>query len=135
MKNIAVIQRVEFIEKRNTIAKRYDQLLNNLPVVTPWHNPNGYSGNHLYVIRLKLKDIHKTHKEVYKSLMERGIGVNLHYIPIYRQPYYEQMGFVPGLCPESEKYFTEAISIPIYTGLTMELQDKVVDSIQKVLKV
>jgi len=123
----------EFVSKRHAIAQRYDELLADLPITTPWQHPDGYSGLHLYVIRLKFGEIEKTQKEVYQSLREQGIGVNLHYIPVYRQPYYEEMGFKPGYCPEAEQYFTEAISIPMYPGLTAELQDQVVDSIRKTL--
>jgi len=125
----------EFVSKRHAIAQRYDELLADLPITTPWQHPDGYSGLHLYVIRLKLGEIEKTQKEVYQSLREQGIGVNLHYIPVYRQPYYEEMGFTQGYCPEAEQYFTEAISIPMYPGLTAELQDQVVEALREALNV
>ena len=88
----------EFVTKRHTIAKRYDQLLADLPVVTPWQHADSYSGLHLYVIRLKLKNIQKTHREVFEVLRAAGIGVNLHYIPIYHQPYYQGLGFKEEYC-------------------------------------
>lgn len=133
---ISQMQRIdEFVRKRHTIAKRYEELLADLSLTTPWQHPDSYSGFHLYVIRLKLNEIEKTHKEVYESLREQGIGVNLHYIPVYRQPYYEQMGFTPGYCPEAEQYYHEVISIPMYPGLTSELQGEVVEAIRKALGV
>lgn len=129
---ISQMQRInEFVSKRHTIAKRYNELLAGLPLTTPWQYPDGYSGFHLYVIRLKLDEIRKTQKEVYESLREEGIGVNLHYIPVYRQPYYEQMGFKPGYCAEAERYYQEAVSIPMYPGLTEAQQDQVIAVISK----
>lgn len=121
----------EFVAQRHVIANQYDKLLAELPLTTPWQHPDGYSGLHLYVIRLKLSDISTTHKEVFESLREQGIGVNLHYIPVYRQPYYEWMGFKSGYCPEAEQYYKEAISIPMYPGLTEEQQNCVVGALKK----
>ena len=118
-----------FVAKRHTIARRYDELLAGLPITTPWQHPDGYSGMHLYVIRLKLNEIRKTHREVFESLREAGIGVNLHYIPVYRQPYYEHLGFKPGHCSEAEHYYGEAISLPMYPGLTEAQQDEVVTAL------
>lgn len=115
----------EFVVKRHVISKRYEQLLADLPVITPWQHPEGYSGLHLYVIRLKLAEIGKTHRQVFEALRAAGIGVNLHYIPVYRQPYYDDMGFKAGYCPEAEQYYSEAISLPIYPGLTLTEQDTV----------
>lgn len=124
-----------FVAQRHAVAKRYDELLRDLPVTTPWQHPNGFSGMHLYVIRLKLDEIRKTHREVFESFRQQGIGVNLHYIPVYLQPYYERMGFNPGYCKEAESYYQEAISIPMYPGLTVELQFQVVKALRKALEV
>ncbi len=115
----------EFATSRNCIAERYDLLLADLPVVTPWQHPDSYSSYHLYVIRLKKSGIDKAQRQVYESLRSAGILVNLHYIPVYRQPYYEQMGFTAGYCPEAERYFAQAISIPMYPGLTISQQNSV----------
>lgn len=123
----------EFVMKRHVIAQKYDAQLSDLPLVTPWQHSDSYSSYHLYIIRLKLGEIHKTHRQVYEALRVAGIYVNLHYIPVYRQPYYEQMGFLARYCPESEQYYKEVISIPIYPGLTEEEQDKVIDILCNVL--
>ena len=120
----------EFVAKRHAIAKRYEQLLADLPVITPWQNADSYSGLHLYVIRLRLAEIGKTHRQVFEALRAAGIGVNLHYIPVYRQPYYEDMGFKAGYCPEAERYYAEAISLPMYPNLTEAQQDKVIESLR-----
>lgn len=116
----------EFVSRRQAIAKRYDQLLSTLPVLIPWQHVYSYSSYHLYVIRLKLDEINKTQRQVYETMTAARILVNLHYIPVYRQPYYEKMGFKVGCCPEAEQYHSEAISLPIYPGLTMDQQEFVV---------
>ena len=116
----------EFVAKRHVIAKRYDQLLSDISVTIPWQHADSYSGLHLYVIRLKLTEIGKTHRQVFESLREAGIGVNLHYIPVYRQPYYEGLGFKTGYCPDAEKYYAEAISLPMYPGLIEAQQNYVI---------
>lgn len=127
---LSQIQRLdEFVTKRHAIAKRYDQLLTNLPVITPWQHADSYSGLHLYVIRLKLEKIGKTHHQVFEALRAAGIGVNLHYIPVYRQPYFERLGFKAGHCPEAEQYYSQAISLPMYPGLSEAQQDKVIEAL------
>ena len=123
----------DFVSKRHTIATRYNQMLSALPVVQPWQHPDSYSSFHLYVIRLKLDEISKTHREVYEMLRAAGVLVNLHYIPVYRQPYYEQMGFSAGYCAEAEQYYSEAISLPMYPGLTEQQQDYVVSALENAL--
>lgn len=121
----------EFVAKRHAIARKYDELLAGLPMDTPWQHPDSYSGLHLYVIRLKLNEIRKTHREVYDLLRAADVGVNLHYIPVYRQPYYEGLGFRAGHCPEAERYYAEAISLPMYPGLSEEQQHQVVHALRQ----
>ena len=123
----------DFVKRRHELARRYDELLADLPVVTPWQHPDSYSGLHLYVIRLKLGEIRASHREVFESLREQGIGINLHYIPVHTQPFYEAMGFAPDDFPESKSYYNEAISIPMYHGLTFEQQDAVVEALKQAL--
>jgi len=125
----------EFVSKRHALAGRYDELLQDLPVITPWQHPDAYSGMHLYVIRLKLNEVERTHRQVYEATVEHNIGVNLHYIPVYRQPYYEEMGFEKGYCLEAERYYCDAISIPVYPRLTYDLQDMVVNVLRDSLQV
>ena len=124
----------EFVAKRHEIAKRYDRLLFDIPVVTPWQHTDGYSSFHLYVIRLKRDEISLTQREVFAALRAEGILANLHYIPVYRQPYYERLGFVNGYCPEAERYFQEAVSIPLYPGLTVAEQERVVSALCAAVK-
>lgn len=123
----------EFVTQRHTIAKRYDQMLSGLPLLTPWQHTESYSGYHLYVIRLKLGETNKTQRQVYEVFYAAEIGVNVHYIPVYRQPYYEQMGFKAGYCPQAEQYYSEVLSIPMYPGLTSDQQDFVVQTLRVAL--
>lgn len=131
---LSQMQRIEkFVMYRHRLASRYDLELRELPVTLPFQLENTYSAWHLYVIRLKLDMINKSHKEVFHNLRERGIGVNLHYIPVHTQPYYKAIGFDWGDFPEAEKYYQEAISIPLFHGMTIEQQDKVIASLAEVL--
>ncbi|MDH5426175.1 MAG: UDP-4-amino-4,6-dideoxy-N-acetyl-beta-L-altrosamine transaminase [Gammaproteobacteria bacterium] len=123
----------DYVAKRHQISARYNSLLSNLPLVTPWQHPDSYSGLHLYVIRLKLDLISKSHQQVFDALRESGIGVNLHYIPVHIQPYYQQMGFAAGDFPEAERYYEEAISLPMFPALTEQQQDMVVTTLKQVL--
>jgi len=131
---VSQMQRLDaFVARRHQLAQRYDQLLAALPVTTPWQHPDSYSGLHLYVIRLQLNKINKTHREVFEALREQGIGVNLHYIPVHTQPHYQRMGFKAGDYPQAEQYYAEAISLPMYQTLSEQQQDQVVTVLQKVL--
>lgn len=122
----------EFVSKRHAIAERYNKLLADQPVVTPSQHVDSYSGMHLYVIRLNLEQIQASHCQVFESLRDQGIGVNLHYIPVYLQPYYESLGFKKGYCPIAESYYSEVISLPMYPSLSEVQQDKVIEELRKV---
>ncbi|MEW5790346.1 MAG: UDP-4-amino-4,6-dideoxy-N-acetyl-beta-L-altrosamine transaminase [Pseudomonadota bacterium] len=123
---LSQLQRLDgFVERRHELARRYDALLAGLPVIAPWRHPDAHSAFHLYVIRLRLDAISRTRREVFAALREAGIGVNVHYIPIHTQPYYRQLGFMPGTFPQAEKYYAAAITLPLHPQLTTEEQDKV----------
>jgi UDP-4-amino-4,6-dideoxy-N-acetyl-beta-L-altrosamine transaminase len=121
----------QFVSQRHAIAERYNKLLNDLPVYTPWQHEDGYSAFHLYVLRLNLSEIDKTHRQIFEVLREMDIGVNLHYIPVYLNPYYENLGFKLGYCLEAEQYYSEAISLPMYANLTEMQQDRVIAALKK----
>jgi UDP-4-amino-4,6-dideoxy-N-acetyl-beta-L-altrosamine transaminase len=123
----------DFVAARNALAANYDQLLKDLPLITPKQSDDSYSGRHLYVIRLKLNEISLSHKEVFEQLREKGLGVNLHYIPVHTQPYYKDLGFVAGQFRESEKYYTDAISIPLFHTMTKKQQSEVIAVLTEVL--
>lgn len=121
----------DYVARRNVLAARYDDLLAELPVTTPWQHPDSYSGRHLYVIRLQHERLSVSHREVFEALREQGVGVNLHYIPVHTQPYYQAMGFQSGDFPEAERYYTEAISLPLFPTMTEAQQDEVVEALKK----
>jgi UDP-4-amino-4,6-dideoxy-N-acetyl-beta-L-altrosamine transaminase len=131
---LSQMQRLDdFVCKRHAIAKRYDHELSGLSLMTPWQNKDSYSGYHLYVIRLRLTEINKTQCQVYDALHSADILANLHYIPVYRQPYYERMGFKAGYCPQAEQYFSEVISIPMFPKLTIDQQAFIVQTLRDIL--
>lgn len=123
----------EFVAKRQLIAQRYNELLSDLWVKTPWQHPDSYSARHLYIVRLKRDEINFSQKDIFERMRSFGILVNLHYIPIYRQPFYEAMGFNRKEFPESEAYYAEAISLPIYPTLLEEQQTEVVSRMKSPL--
>lgn len=123
----------DFVARRHELAQRYDRLLADLPITLPCQHPDTYSGFHLYVIRLRLKELNTSHRQAFESLRDQGIGVNLHYIPVHTQPYYAAMGFSPEDFPEAMRYYNEAISLPMFHGLTFEQQDTVVGALKQAL--
>lgn len=125
----------DFLASRHRIAERYDAELNELPVTTPWRHPDNYSAFHLYVVRLKLDQISRTHREVFDALRASGIAVALHYIPVYKQPYYRQLGIEFEPCPNAEAYYAEAISIPMYAALSESDQGEVIRAMSVALGV
>lgn len=133
---VSQMQRLDqYVARRHQLAQRYDELLAGLPLTTPWQHPDSYSGLHLYVIRLQLDKISKTHRQVFDALREQGIGVNLHYIPVHTQPHYQRMGFKAGDFPEAQRYYTEAISLPMFQTMSEEQQDEVIAALRKALTV
>ena len=123
-----------YITRRHEIADRYNELLADLPLTLPWQHPDSYSAYHLYIIRLQLHRVRPTHRRVFEALREKQIIVNLHYIPVHTQPYYQAMGFKVGDYPEAEQYYREAISIPMHPSLTDAQQDEVVDAIREAMQ-
>ena len=131
---LSQMQRLEaFVIKRHELASRYDNLLQDLPITLPWQHPDSYSARHLYVIRLQLEQINITHLDVFNALRAAGIQANLHYIPVHMQPYYQKMGFASGQFPEAEKYYKEAISIPLFSAMTEGQQDTVCSTLKTIL--
>ena len=127
----------EYVDRRNQLASRYDALLADLPLRALKRSPGVRSAYHLYVIRLDTARIARSHGEVFDSLREQGIGVNLHYIPVHTQPYYQQFGAKTGYSdvsfPESLAYYSQAISLPMYATLDEAQQDRVVEAIRQAI--
>ncbi|MCO1603809.1 UDP-4-amino-4,6-dideoxy-N-acetyl-beta-L-altrosamine transaminase [Desulfosporosinus nitroreducens] len=123
----------KFVERRNKLAERYDKALKDLPLFLPWLSPNVYSAYHLYVIQLKLDVLVKSRKAVFDELRSAGINVNVHYIPVHTQPYYQKLGFNEGDFPQAEKYYAGAITLPLYYGLTEDDQDYAINKLKEVV--
>lgn len=122
-----------FVARRHEIASRYNVLLKDMPLMLPSCDADAYSAFHLYVIRLKLDQLTKSHRQIFDELRACGIGVNLHYIPVPSQPYYRRFGFKDGDFPQAEQYYREAISLPMFYALTDHEQDQVVRALHEVL--
>ena len=121
----------DFVAARHAVAKRYNDLLNEDWLELPWQHPDTYSGLHLYIIRVKKNKLGITHRQLFEKLRNEGILVNLHYIPVYKHPYYETIGYDKQEFPNAEAYYSEAISIPMFATFTESEQQFVVDAIKK----
>ena len=131
---ISQMQRLDdFVAKRHILQKRYDLLL-SIPLITrPFQDEDSYSALHLYPIQIDLNKVSKNREQVFDELREAGVGVNVHYIPIHTQPYYRKFGFKDGDFPNSENYYEAALSLPLYSGMSFQEQDKVVKSVIEVV--
>jgi UDP-4-amino-4,6-dideoxy-N-acetyl-beta-L-altrosamine transaminase len=132
---VSQMQRLdEFIAKRHILQERYDSLLSSLPIIKPHQNTDSYSALHLYPIQIDLNKVSKNREQIFNELREKGVGVNVHYIPIHTQLYYLQFGFKEGNFPNSESYYSSIISIPLFHAMTVEQQDEVLNVLKMVLQ-
>ena len=115
----------EFVLARRAVAQRYDEALETVQLTRPWQHPDSNSSWHLYVVRVPAT----RRTDIFETLRAAGIGANVHYIPVYLQPYYARAGFRPGLCPEAERYYADAISLPLFPGLSDADQRHVVETL------
>jgi UDP-4-amino-4,6-dideoxy-N-acetyl-beta-L-altrosamine transaminase len=131
---LSQMQRIDaFIARRREIAAQYDERLSNLPLVTPAQRTDGRSAYHLYPIRLRLDRLRKSRREIFEALRAANIGVQVHYIPVHLQPFYRKLGFKEGDFPESERYYTGAITLPLFAKLTETEQDTVVERVSAIV--
>jgi dTDP-4-amino-4,6-dideoxygalactose transaminase len=122
-----------YVRARHAIAKGYEQGLAHLPLILPWKDPDSYSAYHLYPVQIDAKRSSRSRKEVFEHLRGRGIGVNVHYIPVHTQPYYRALGFEGRSFPAAERYYANAMSLPLYPGLDEGLQARVFASLREAL--
>lgn len=129
---ISQLKRLDkFVEKRRSLAFRYDKAFADLEnIVTPTQRKGCHNSYHLYVIQVKNKD----RRQVFDALHKAGIGVNVHYIPVYTQPYYREHGYREVNCSNAWEYYTRAISLPLYPDLTYEEQDYVIEKVRDAVK-
>ena len=125
----------QFVNRRHEIAKMYDHELRSLPVISQMQLPQIRSSYHLYPIRIRESLCGRSQRQVFDFLKAADIAVNLHYIPVYRQPYYQALGFSGGYCPEAELYHRECISLPMYSGLSDVQVQYVLTALKKALAV
>lgn len=123
----------EFVRLRHVIADRYNRELADLPIVVPWQDPQARSAYHLYPIRIDPSRTSLSRKEVFSRMRERGIAVNVHYIPVHSQPYYRSRGFKDKNFPVAERYYENAISLPLFATLDAVRQNVVVDALREAL--
>lgn len=122
-----------FVARRRELAARYDRLLADLPLTLPSTQHGAESAWHLYAVRLQTARIHLSHRQVFEGLRAAGVGVNLHYIPVHLQPYYRDLGFAEGDFPQAERYYAEAISLPLFPLLSDEQQDYVAKQLRRLV--
>lgn len=130
---LSQVARLEYyVAQRNTLAQLYDEALRDLPLRLPVVRPPNVSAFHLYVVRLAGAAASR-HAAIFADLRRRGIGVNLHYMPVHLQPYYRSLGFEPGYCPEAERHGAEAITLPLYPTLRANEQQQVISALRECL--
>lgn len=121
----------QFVHQRIAATELYQTLLKDLPVELPAPARDGISAWHLYIIRLQQPQLRR---QVFEQLRAAGIGVNVHYIPIHTQPYYQQLGFHWGQYPQAEQYYSQIISLPLFAGITTAQQQQVVTALRQALE-
>lgn len=132
---LSQLQRIDtYVDLRQQIAGEYDQLLSGLPVNLPFRFSKSYSSFHLYVVRLRLDELTRSKLQIFSALRSAGVGVHVHYIPVHTQPYYQRCGFVAGTFPEAERYYNEALSLPVFPTLSKEEQQYVAASLSDILQ-
>ena len=123
-----------FARRRKELVKRYDEAFREIPeIIVQREIPESDTVRHLYIIQLDLEKLTCSRKEVYDALQAEGIGVNVHYIPVYFFPYYQKLGYKMGSCPNAESLYERIISIPLFYSMTDEDQEKVIVAVKKVI--
>ncbi|WP_151448104.1 UDP-4-amino-4,6-dideoxy-N-acetyl-beta-L-altrosamine transaminase [Lacisediminimonas profundi] len=131
---ISQFQRLdEFVKQRHALASSYNSLLESCPVTVPWQHPDCHSSFHLYVVQIHPAEMKASQREVFERLRSHGIMVNLHYIPVYRHPYYRSHGHATTSLPEAERYYSQALTLPLYPGLEAHQQREVVEHMKSPL--
>ena len=130
---LSQIERLDdFISRRHEIAREYDEKLSSLHIDIPFQRENTYSSYHLYPIRIMKNSLSDLQRIVYQDLRKNGIIANIHYIPVHRQPFYENLGFKLGDFPEAERFHREVLTLPMFLISTVE-QNKVIKVLVELL--
>lgn len=124
-----------FISRRREIAAIYqDAWKGHQELILPFQQESGQSSWHLFVLRINSNRVRVDRKTIFTELMEQNIGVNVHYIPIYLFPYYQELGFQQGLCPVAEKVYEEFITVPLYPAMTNEDVQDVIAAVNRTIR-
>lgn len=124
----------EFVELRRKFSTMYNEAFQNInEVVTPFQHVDSNSSWHLYILQFDLSKLSATRKEIFEAFIQQNIGVNVHYIPVYRLPYYEQLGYKKGLCPKAEKLYESIISLPLFPAMTEQDVEDVIKAVKNVI--
>ena len=123
----------EFVLRRRYLAARYDEMLRDLPLKTPCVLDEAKPAWHLYIVRIDFDRVRKTKQEIFEEMRARDIALNLHYIPVHTQPYYEALGFHAEDCPAAMDYYREALPLPLYPCMSDAEQMTVVEALREVL--
>jgi len=127
------MQRLEqYIKTRHEIREKYDQLLSDLPLVLPWQSSDCYSALHLYPVQIK-DECNVSRTQVFNLMREKGIGVNVHYIPVHTQPFYQNLGFKKNDFINSIEYYQRTISLPLFSTMSEQQQLEVVSALKSSL--
>ncbi len=126
----------QYVARRHELAQCYDQLLADLPIQLPYRAEYGYSAFHLYIVQL-MRDGTSLRSKVFDNMRSKGIGVNVHYIPVHTQPYYamlgQKVGYDGSSFPQANLFYAQALSLPLYPALTEAQQDTVVGALRSAL--
>jgi len=124
----------QFLSRRRQMADQYNSALESFPLTLPWQHPDSLSSFHLYPVRIRSRETGVSQREAFQEMSAASINVNLHYIPVYRHPYFEALGFAPGYCPEAESYFREIMTLPMFPELSERNQETVIESLTRILR-
>lgn len=124
----------KFVELRRKYVAMYNEAFKDMDeVITPFQHEDGQSSWHLYIIRLKLDKLTASRREIFEALQQQNIGVNVHYIPVHLQPYYQQLGYKKGICPNAEKLYEEMITLPLFPAMSEEDVNSVIEAVKRVV--
>lgn len=124
----------KFIELRRKYVAMYNETFKDMDeIITPFQHENGESSWHLYIIRLKLDKLTASRREIFEALQQQNIGVNVHYIPVYFQPYYQQLGYKKGICPNAEKLYEEMITLPLFPAMSEKDVNDVIKAVRRTI--
>ncbi|PTM58861.1 UDP-4-amino-4,6-dideoxy-N-acetyl-beta-L-altrosamine transaminase [Desmospora activa] len=124
-----------FLHLRRKYASMYNEAFQSRrEVVIPFQRNEVQSAWHLYVLRLRLSELTADRKTIFQALRKENIGVNVHYIPVHLHPYYRQLGYSEGLCPQAEQFYRETLTIPLFPRMSEQDVQDVIQAVNKVLR-